>query len=366
MRAYTLYIILFLICIIWHQIQQARHPFRTPDPTAAQVTISCKGYKTYTLASHRLRPYPLFTFHINDIKKHLIPNKPIPYRNELKKSVQGKQLSEITQQIVADVIQERKRVRRKKAKRNYVVIRDKNFNYDQLHGLVIFKLKNHPFVIKLFMETPQTFFDFRSTGFESPFFFYMGGGANRFLTGLTRIQNRNLVEETINQLPRWKGHIEIPRKWFWIPEKSHDLHLVGKNIGGHPEIQTTLPRTYAIIEDAIDLKNETITMAKQIKKHMILDLCNDLNIYIDPHPHNHVFIQDKKNKQFKIALVDTEHFPTMAGMFQKVYFKNHKRWYTFLASQYVSRMYLQTKRDIMALQTAPNELAVHIPILKNH
>ncbi len=332
---------------------------------ASQVTISCQGYKTCALSSNRLRTHPLFSYHTNDIIKRIIPSGPIAYRNKPTQSVTGVELSAITQQIVSTIIKERKGIRRAKKRRSFIILRDKNFNYNTLHGLVIFKLKKHPFVIKVFMETPKTFFEFRSTGFEPPFFFYMGGGANRFLTGLTRIENRDLIEQTINQMPRWKNRIEIPRKWFWLPNESRILHLVGTNIGGHKEIETSLPSTYAIIEDAIDLKNETVNLPKRKKLHMILELCNDLNIYVDPHPNNHVFIQGATPKQFKIALVDTEHFPTMAGMFQKVHFKNHKRWYSYLAYQYVSRMFLQTKQDIVALQTAPNDLAVNIPILKN-
>ena len=117
--------------------------------------------------------------------------------------------------------------------------------------------------------------------------------------------------------------MEIPRKWFFLPKESKDLTLIGRNIGGHEEIKTTIPNVYAIIEDEIDTKSETTRVTKKKKKRLIIELCNDLHIYLDPHERNYAFIEDPKTKQFKITLVDTEHFPTMAGIETKIQFKDH-------------------------------------------
>lgn len=363
MRSYTTYALLFLIYGMAHLNLQARHPFRVPDPRTAQVTVSLEGYDPYTMHSHRLRIHPIFSFHSRDLQEYLIPLGPIHYRNDQSQSITGTELGAIVERVVAEVVRKKKRIKRAKATQDCIVIRDKNFNYKSLHGLIILKCKQYPFFVKLFMENPNSFFDFRSTGIEPTFFFYMGGGANRHLTGLTRIPNRNLIQQTVDLFPRWKNHIEMPRKWFWIPQDQHDLHIVGKNIGGYDEISTQIPSVYAVIEDEINLKQEAVTLSKKKKRKMIIDLCNDMHIYIDPHPKNYEFIVDPKTKQFKIAIIDTEHFPTMSGIQTVIRFKSHKGWYTYLAQNFINRMFFLTKKDLVALQNSPSSVSLDIPII---
>lgn len=340
----------------------ARHPFRAPHPTTTNVTICGDGYAPATLFSNRLRLYPLFAFKTQDLREYLIPSGPISYRLDPSKTVLGTELGWLVERIVAEVTTKKKLIKKAKETTDCTILRDRNFNYKTSHGLIILKCKHYPFVIKIFMENPATFFDFRSTGMEPPFFFYMGGGANRHLTGMTRIRNRDLIQKTIAVISRWRNHVEIPRKWYWLPPKLHELTLIGRNIGGHEEIQTTIPSLYAIIEDAIDIKNETKRISQKKKRKLIIDLCNDLHIYLDPHPCNYAFVEDPKTKHIKIALVDTEHFPTMAGIETKVQFKNHKGWYTYLAKNYLHRLYGQTKRDLLQLQCRVSEVSIHQPI----
>ena len=52
-------------------------------------------------------------------------------------------------------------------------------------------------------------------------------------------------------------------------------------------------------------------------------------------------------KKFTITLVDTEHFPTMVGVFSKKSFKNHNEWYVYLAGKCIFDMYLQTKHNLI-------------------
>lgn len=341
----------------------ARHPFRMPDPHATHVTIYARGYKPYTIWSNRLRLYPLFAFNISDLNKNLLPQGPISYRTAPSQSVTGKTLSNLTERVVQEVTHASTQVKNRHSTQDCIILRDRNFNYKTLHGLIIFKCKNYPFVIKLFMETPGSFFDFRSTGMEPPFFFYMGGGANRFLTGLTRIQNRNLVEHAISVNNRWKNHVELPRKWFWLPKQPHKLYLLGENIGGHKKIRTTLPSTYAIIEDEINTEHRITTLPMRKKLNVIIQLCNDLGLYIDPHTTNYTFIRDEVTKKCKIFILDTEHFPTMAGIQERVQFKNHLSWYAFLAKNYLKILYAQTKKDLIARQNETSEVSIFKPFI---
>lgn len=362
MLVQKIYVGSIILCTLSASFVFARHPFRTHYSGATNVTVCCDGYKPSTLFSNRLRLYPLFAFRKQDVLDHLIPLEPITYRLDLSKTVPGAQLGKIVERVILEVVTKKKLIKKAKETSDCTILRDRNFNYKTSHGLIILKCKNYPFVVKIFMENPASFFDFHSTGIEPPFFFYMGGGANRHLTGMTRIRNRNLIQETIESLPRWKNHVEIPRKWYWLPKKQKDLTLIGRNIGGHEEIKTTIPALYAIIEDEIEIKKETNRITPRKKRKLIIELCNDLHIYLDPHPHNYAFIEDKKTKQFKIALVDTEHFPTMAGIETKVQFKNHLGWYTYLTQNYLSRLYGQTKKDLLMLQCQVSEVSIHQPI----
>ena len=356
------YICLIILCTVLANPIFARHPFRTHHPSATNVTVCCDGHKPSTTFSNRFRLYPLFAFRTEDVREHLIPDGPISYRLEPSKAVPGTELGKIVERVISEVLTKKKVIKKAKQTTDCKILRDRNFNYKTSHGLIILKCKNYPFVIKIFMENPASFFDFRSTGIEPPFFFYMGGGANRHLTGMTRIRNKNLIQETLNVIPRWKNHVEIPRKWYWLPDQSKELTLIGRNIGGHEEIKTSIPALYAIIEDEIDLHNETTRVSKKKKRKLIIELCNDLHIYLDPHPHNYAFIEDKKTKKFKIALVDTEHFPTMAGIETKVKFKDHLGWYTYLAQNYLWRLYGHTKKDLLILQGQVSEVSIHQPI----
>jgi hypothetical protein len=361
-RAKKVFVFLIIFGPLTTSIVFARHPFRTHHPQATNVTICSDGHMPNTLFSNRLRLYPLFAFRTQDVREYLIPQGPITYRLEPTKAVSGIELGKLVERVIAEVVTQKTIIKKARATTDCIVLRDRNFNYKISHGLIILKCKNYPFVVKIFIESPASFFDFRSTGIEPPFFFYMGGGANRHLTGMTRIRNRNLIQETIDALPRWRNHVEIPRKWYWLPEQPKELTLIGRNIGGHEEIKTTIPALYAIIEDEIEIKKETTRIAKRRKRKIIIELCNDLHIYLDPHPHNYAFIEDPKTKQFKIALVDTEHFPTMAGIETKVTFRDHMGWYTYLAKNYLRRLYGLTKKDLIVLQGQVSEVSIHQPI----
>ena len=362
MLAKTIHVCFITLCILLANSTCARHPFRTHDPRSTNVTVCSDGHVPCTLFSNRLRLYPLFAFRTQDVRDHLIPHEPITYRLDPSRTIAGQELGKLVERVISEVTTKKKLIKKAKATSDCTILRDRNFNYKTSHGLIILKCKNYPFVLKIFMESPASFFDFRSTGIEPPFFFYMGGGANRHLTGMTRIRNRNMIQETINSLARWKNHVEIPRKWYWLPEQPKELTLIGRNIGGHEEIKTTIPSLYAIIEDEIEIKKETTRISNRKKRKLIIELCNDLHIYLDPNPHNYAFIEDKKTKQFKIALVDTEHFPTMAGIETKVQFKDHVDWYTYLAQNYLWRLYGQTKKDLLQLQRQVSDVSIHQPI----
>lgn len=245
---------------------------------------------------------------------------------------------------------------------HFIVLQDKNFSYKKSCGLIVLKFKDHPFVLKLFMEKPETITCPYATGLEPLFFFYMGGGANRHLSGLTRIKTLKIVKEQVARLPRWATHVEFPRKWFLIPKDSENIIIKGINICSEP-LETTLPSIYAIVADAIETDKE-IPIDLKKKKRMVMQLCNDLHVYIDPHFNNYFFLQDKKLNKFKIVIVDTEHFPTMVGLKYKKHFRNHHSWYMYLVSKCTYDMFFQTKQMLKKTRTQISELALKNPIFE--
>jgi hypothetical protein len=123
--------------------------------------------------------------------------------------------------------------------------------------------------------------------------------------------------------------------------------LTGHNFGDLACARAEIPGTYAIIADKIDFSHQTSALSTEKKNLMFMQLCNDLELNIDPHAPNFSLLEDKDGKQFTITLVDTEHFPTMVGDFNKKSFKSHNEWYVYLAGKCFCDIYLQTKRDLV-------------------
>ncbi len=335
----------------------ARHPFRLPNQKFPLITIAWQGeVKTYSLQSPYVRLHPLFTFKTEDFSEDVLP-KEITYRNDSNKVMPSAHLSSLIEQAVIEIKQRKKSIKKKRELEHFKVLQHKNFNYKKSCGLIVLKFKAYPLVVKLFLEQPSTFLNFRATGMEPTFFFYMGGGANRHLSGFTRIKNRKAIIDKIDKQDRWRGYVTFPRKWFWFPKDQKNMTLTAYNLAGHEKIHTNIPGIYAVIADEIDMDHET-PIPHTTKSQMIMQLCNDLDMFIDPHEKNYVFSKDKNAEQFNITIVDTEHFPTMVGILKQKSFKNHSRWYAYLAGKCFRDMYLQTKCDLFNAQGKISALAL--------
>lgn len=312
-----------------------------------QVTAQWSDGTSSTVTTNRyLQYYPIFAFNTQDFIPDLLPEKLIPYKKKETEVVNGATLSALIENVLQEISTRKERVKKDRYLTNFTILQDKNFNYKQLCGLIVLAFKEYPFVVKLFLEKPETLFDFHATGVEPTFFFYMGGGSNRHMSGFTRIQNRKRIESKIETLDRWKEHVVLPRKWFWMPQSRPTIVLTGKNIGGLDHAYTEIPGTYAIIADKVDFSQQTNLLTNDKKRKMFMQLCNDLELNIDPHAKNFALFEDRIRKKFTIVLVDTEHFPTMVGPLNRTYFRNHNEWYVYLCGKCFHDMFLQTKRDL--------------------
>lgn len=299
--------------------------------------------KQYTLANFHLEKYPIFeTFDKEFLMSQQLPRDAVVFRHG-DESVESKKLNELIQGLLKEVRATKKHYS------NFTVLVDHNFNHWEQCGLLIVKFNDYPFVLKLFMETPKTFINPFQKGFEPTFFFYMGGGVNRHLSGFTRIKNLHVINERLAKSSYWSERVVTPRKWFWMPQKPDWIEITGKNIGPEKTIKCQIPAIYGIIADAIDCE-ETFSLYNQEHTQTSLDLCNYLDLWIDPHITNFMFERHTE----KIAIVDTEHFPTVVGLKETPQFDTYRSWYMYLIDKCSQNMIFCTKKDLLALQDAPS------------
>ena len=168
---------------------------------------------------------------------------------------------------------------------------------------MIVKFKDYPFVTKLFIETPDSFMSPFDKGIAPIFFFFMGGGVNRHMSGFTRIKNREIILEQAFTFTMGRPDGYPSQMAFSYPSNISWIEIKGTNIGDHKNITIQFPGTYCIIADAIEDEREFLLFNPDDKK-MALKICNYLNLWIDPHMKNFMF---EKNTN-KFIIVDTEHF----------------------------------------------------------
>ena len=317
-------------------LSDARSIHRPQDPQMPSIVTHWKGDNTkcYSLRSPFLEGYPFFeVFDKKHFDEHIIPAGPIPFRYDSTKSVDRTELTSLIETLVQEIRE------RKSVYTHFTILRDSNFNRRRQSGLLIVKCKEYPFVIKLFMETPDMFVKPYKKGFYPMFFYFMGGGVNRHLSGFTRIKNAEKFRTIVDNNPYWKSRVDIPRKWYWLPKDAQWITISGSNIGHYKQVSIDIPGTYCIIADAIDLER-SMTLVNAEDRIESMALCNTARFIIDPHIDN--FAIERTSK--KIVLVDTEHFPTMVGFKKDVgEFSNQASWYINLVSEAADDIFLRDK-----------------------
>lgn len=338
---YCLYIILVL-----HQSESpGRSVHRPQDPGMPTLCVSWQGSdKQYVVKSYYLQEYPFFKVaNLPYLMRHELPDGAITYRHDPNKSVNGALIKKDIDHLISEI-------HKKKTKFNdFVLLQDKDFNRNSRCGLIVVKSKHHPFVVKLFMEHPESFINPYNKGIEPIFFYFMGGGVNRHLTGLTRIRNRELVLEKIAQSPTWKDRVDIPRKWFWLPSENRWMVLKGSHIGSKDYQEAQIPSVYCIIADAIEADRK-FSLRSVDDRSLALDLCNDIQLNIDPHITNFIIEKDTK----KLVIIDTEHFPTIVGLEARKTFPSYFAWYSHLVGKFCKDTLFTTKKDRRLKMSNPN------------
>jgi hypothetical protein len=316
----------------------ARSPFRSQDSALPTITITNQEHKTVCTLTHRhLAAYPTFYFTPAMLKPYMLP-KLIPYRTKPSRFIHRKRIDHIIEKLIVELQKGRNTFS------DVTLLKSKNFNFRKKCGLLIVKCKNHPFIIKLFMERPETYFDPYCKGVESIAFFFTAGGVNRHSTGLSRVMNLHHTKNKIARMPEWCSLVSFPRKWFWLPKKPRFMTFCGTNIEGNPLLKNTIPEVFAIVADEIDLSDQIKISARE-KERIIIDLCNSLNLYLDPHFDNFVF-QKSSIAPFKITILDTEHFQTMIGLYNPPRFSTYVGWYSYLVAHFLRKTLLRGKNNM--------------------
>lgn len=328
----------------------ARSVHRPPEVLPTIHAQWIHGGPITTVKDSHLEYFPHFVFDYSQLIQYSLPEDKIFHRNDPEKWAATQELNQLIEQLVCEVFNKKRKFS------HFTVLQTKNFSFKYTCGLIVLKFKDYPFVLKLFIESPDTYLNPLCKGIEPIAFFTMGGGANRHLSGLTRIPNLEYVKNKLEKSERWNGVIEFPRKWFWLPKDPRWIQLTGENLGNKKKCTTKMPGVYAIIAEYIDMQH-TISLSTLEKKRIVIDLCNDVNTYLDPHYTNFTFVQDE-TKPFKIVIIDTEHFPSFVGLKKRKQFRNHSSWYEYLMAKGMKDMFFRNKQERKEAQITEHELSL--------
>lgn len=290
------------------------------DPTIAHSWYSCKTRKKYRKTdTHKLRsPY----LRVNPIikgfddvffEKYYLPqNESIEFRNK-QGSVNNKILEQLAETIVAEI----KAGQRKFT--HFKILKDSDFNYKKLSGLLVVKYNDYPFVLKLSIEHPHTMIQPYTKSFAAKFIFIFGGNI-RHLSNFTRITNLEDIKKRLCYNPYYIENIDFPRKWYWKPKQNYNLEITWHKTPYLDEQTFKIPSLYATISDYIDIDT---TYPQQELNRIAMKIATDVEFRIDPHAGNLVV----EKGSTKYTMLDTENFRIMTGMNHTMSARKYISWF---------------------------------------
>jgi hypothetical protein len=296
---------------------------------APRIVVSSTTDTTkHTLVDYGLRPLPML--HCYDHKHfmaHKLPTGTIT-APDTQTTIDTKKLRTLINNLLEEIDH------KKTEYTGFKILKNSGFVIHKKCGLLIVKFNDYPFVLKLFIETPESFVNPYNKGFEATNFF-IAGGALRHTLGFTRIKTLEYVAQKIKDDPVWKDRIRLPRKWFWLPEHPTWLLIDTYNLGNKKHDHIRMPTTYGVIAD--ELHNDSTQTADYGE---LMEFSKFVEHRIDPHTKN-FFIERGSGK---IALIDTELFPSILGFTTRIQpHTSHITWYTHLAGKYLKEKMFTTK-----------------------
>ena len=343
------FFISIIYLLLWGSLNATRSIYRPTDPLMPEIFTNWEGKnKIYYFKDSHLEESAIFQkFDYDHFMANLLPMGPIKYRNE-DKTVNGKKLDKLAHNLVDELYEHKKNFS------DFIVLKDNDFNFKSISGDLVLEFKDYPFVLKLFIETPETFVRPFSKGWQPACFFLMSGGVSRYLSGFTRIKNLEVSQRKINCHPYWsKKRIKFPYKAYGVYKYQTWFTLRGKNIGCHDQ-EIQLPSIYWVICHKIK-KDKDKDISKEEYPNFALDLSNDIDNGLDPHDGN-ILIEEGTGDR---VIIDTEHFPSMVGLKNRVKFTSYTQWYCSLSAMALEAQFCRHKRCRRAIQKQ-NKRAKHL------
>jgi hypothetical protein len=330
MQKLNLFPLVFVFISLSCLILQARNMRRPEDDSIPSITVCAQNQQqTFVLQNSYLRYKPIKNgFDFKYFDAHMIPEGTIEFRNKTG-SIQGQTLSHLAELLLQEL------KAGKKSFTDFSILKDTDFSYATLSGLIVLKFKDYPFVIKLSMEHPDTIVQPLSKGTIAYFIFVIGGNL-RHLSNFTRIPNLERIRNLLSYNPFYLRYLDFPRKWYWKPQHMEELKVVWQC---KDQQETMLmPSTYAVISDFIEF--EPNQPQRDLNK-LSMKVATDTGFLIDPHSGNIVIEKGTRN----YVLLDTEDFRMMVGLNRSMKSKKYSSWLIELTAKGAKTMLFRTKQE---------------------
>lgn len=342
-------------CLIMLPVLSLPYSIHRPyDPTVPVIRASWEDEdRCWTLRESHLEEVIFTRFDESFFYDHLFPHDGEISSRHGDQVIDVPVLSELLEKLISQLNKCRLS---QDAFEDFIILKKSDYNWQKASGLIIVKFKKYPFVAKIFCKTPETFVSPYDEGFVPACCFIVGGGVNRHLTGFTRIKNLEIIRQKIVADPYWSTIIDMPRKWYWLPEKVRWFIVESDNIGSDGYACMRLPSIYVIIADAIE-SDGCLRLWKKSNRKLALDVSNFLDSRLDPHIDNFVVEKDTG----KIVIIDTEHFPSMVGLRKPCCLMSYCSYYFNLSIKYLRDKFCRSKRDRILAQRGGCDLrCLHI------
>src|SRR3989339_122423 len=341
---------LFLFLIITTLTPQiiARSIHRPSNPTIPYITVTASNKEyaeiwrkptTKPKSIHKFQNKFLRLktlkkpFETSGFKKHLLPYGNLKFRNN-EGSVHTNALKDQNELVLKEILQGNKTFT------DFTILKDRDFNYKSLSGLIVLKNKKYPFVLKLFIEHPDTIIEPLQKGMEAGWIFILSGNM-RHLSGFTRISNLENAKKALSKDPEYRYYIDFPRKWYWRPLSQPLLNINWHDPYNNHFETIKIPSIYGIICDFIEVDKELQQQELHALRQISMDVTKYLHYMIDPHDDNLV---PEKNSH-KLVIIDTEHFRTVAGLDQDMHATDYNQWYIELITRTAKRWLCRSKQQ---------------------
>ncbi|MBN1549658.1 hypothetical protein JW872_03280 [Candidatus Babeliales bacterium] len=292
-----------MLCPIKTESVKGKRYRQNTTPTVTTYWLH-DNEKTFSRYESFYKPESIFeVFDRNFFEDTMVPQAPITFRNDPTQSVNGKVLMEQAEEAVKELKQGKKKLT------HFKLLKNKNYDMSDNTGLIVLKYNDYPFILKLFMETPESFITPQDKGLQHQGMYLISGGMNRYLSGLYRIKNMALIKEEMSKNEIWNDFVDFPRKWHWLPEDVDWFEVRGDNFTSEEPLYTQLPSAYGIIVDQI-ISDVRLGHIKKYYGRSIFKYCKDFNFRPDPNLKN--FIVEKDTN--KLVCIDTEYFAPLLGM----------------------------------------------------